>query len=228
MARSEKRRSKKLEAQRKKRSQKKREITRLQAPGVGGAIKAAREWPVIAARVTDDSHGKGMKTALLARKSPTGRVVAVDFLVDSHCLGVKDVFLFTGSLAEWNSLKERMSQGPPRVDVPPEYVCKLVRGAVEFARSAGLSPHRDYSKGSAILGDLDPDACLTEFTFGKDGKPLFIAGPYDTPARCERIIGTLRRTVGEGNFDFIMPVLGHELAGITFDDDDDEFDSDDF
>ena len=37
-------------------------------------------------------------------------------------------------------------------------------------------------------------------TFGKDGKPLYISGPYDDP---RPVIRTLERTAGRGNFEFL-------------------------
>ena len=39
-----------------------------------------------------------------------------------------------------------------------------------------------------------------EPTFGRDGKPMYISGPYDDG---ERIIRKLRRGLGDGNYDFV-------------------------
>jgi len=35
---------------------------------------------------------------------------------------------------------------------------------------------------------------------GKDGKPLYVFGPYDNP---RSVIRTLKRTVGRGNFEVV-------------------------
>ena len=47
---------------------------------------------------------------------------------------------------------------------------------------------------------LDVGAGPGTITFGKDGKPLYISGPYDDP---RPVIRTLERTVGRGNFEFL-------------------------
>jgi hypothetical protein len=44
-----------------------------------------------------------------------------------------------------------------------------------------------------------------ELEFGKDGKPLFIAGPHDGQARCRQILATLARSCGPDGSHFFMP-----------------------
>ena len=44
-----------------------------------------------------------------------------------------------------------------------------------------------------------------ELTFGRDGKPLYISGPYDDG---DRIIRKLRRGLGDGNYDFVHMISG--------------------
>ncbi len=39
-------------------------------------------------------------------------------------------------------------------------------------------------------------------------KNLFFAGPRDTPAKIRKVVRTLTYRVGEGNFDYIVPVDG--------------------
>ncbi|HCJ33979.1 MAG TPA: helix-turn-helix domain containing protein, partial [Ktedonobacter sp.] len=39
-----------------------------------------------------------------------------------------------------------------------------------------------------------------QLTFGKDGKPFFVAGPRDNAAR---IVKQLEKTAGPGNFDYV-------------------------
>ena len=75
---------------------------------------------------------------------------------------------------------------------------------------------------------LEPRGTLEEpyqFTFGKDGMPFFLAGPYDNP---QAIIAKLNKTAGPGNYHYIVPV-GDPLM---FDEDntvllDDEMDDED-
>lgn len=42
-----------------------------------------------------------------------------------------------------------------------------------------------------------------KITFGRNGKPFFIAGPNDNVAR---VLRQLEKTAGVGNFDFLAPM----------------------
>jgi hypothetical protein len=75
---------------------------------------------------------------------------------------------------------------------------QVVLGAVEYARGLGFSPHADYATCAGHLGEWDGKC---DITFGRDGKPTFIQGPYDNP---KRILKTLRKSVGEGNFETLQ------------------------
>src|SRR5262245_38696707 len=90
----------------------------------------------------------------------------------------------------------------------PTCARKLVEGAEAYARDLGFSPHPDYQRARRIFGDLDPTACPTHYTFGKDGKPFFMSGPYDTPARCRKIIDTLTRRCGPEGFHYTVAIGG--------------------
>jgi hypothetical protein len=48
------------------------------------------------------------------------------------------------------------------------------------------------------LGDR-PDN-LPKLTFGRNGKPCYFSDPYDNP---QKIIQTLKKSVGEGNYEFV-------------------------
>ena len=79
--------------------------------------------------------------------------------------------------------------------------------ASHMRRNSG-SPHVDYPPAGALFGDIDAGVCRTEYEFGKDGKPLYVSGPYDTPAKIRKIMRTLTEKVGEGNFDFMVGAGG--------------------
>ncbi|MCA9047484.1 MAG: hypothetical protein KDA89_02070 [Planctomycetaceae bacterium] len=229
MSRNENRRRKKLESRKRRSQEKKKVAARRSSLGIPYAMKLAASWPVMNAMVSDIESNAGMKVALLARKNAAGRVVGTVFLVDMYCLGVKNVKLFDGTGSDWRSYLEAMSEQHDFTTVEPEYVCKLVQGSVAYAKSFGLSPAPDYHRALPIFGDLDPDNCLTEFEFGDNGKPLYIAGPYEDEARQMLIMDTLARSVGESNFDFVLPVAGPPADDFEFDDGfgiDEEEDSD--
>jgi hypothetical protein len=68
-----------------------------------------------------------------------------------------------------------------------------------------LNPHRDYTFTKRIFGSIDSAACSKEFTFGKDGKPLYMAGPDDTEADSRRIIEILTKKLGPEGFHYALP-----------------------
>ena len=55
---------------------------------------------------------------------------------------------------------------------------------------------------------MPPDACDVPIPLGDGtGRPFFIAGPYDNvPA----ILARLRRAVGDGQFRYMIPIVGDE------------------
>ncbi|MBE9062172.1 hypothetical protein [cf. Phormidesmis sp. LEGE 11477] len=42
---------------------------------------------------------------------------------------------------------------------------------------------------------------LPTLEFGKDGKPLYVNGPYDN---ADKVIKTLEKSVGKGNYDYLL------------------------
>ncbi len=57
-----------------------------------------------------------------------------------------------------------------------------------------------------MLGDIDPEECDRTFTFGKDGKPLYIAGPHDSELMIHRVMAQLRNRCGPDGSHFLIPV----------------------
>lgn len=55
-----------------------------------------------------------------------------------------------------------------------------------------------------MFSDVDATKSNEEFVFGKDGKPLFVAGPHDRPEQTEGILRTLEK-LGQGNFHYLLP-----------------------
>jgi hypothetical protein len=161
---------------------------------------------------------------VVSRYSGSGLVAAGVFLIDAYCLGVKDAFALLKPRAEYEQMLDGMRQAVTLRRVEPAYAKKLVVGAIAYARNLGFEPHEDYELPSKVLADIDETACQTEFTFGQDGKPLFIAGPNDTPERCQQVIDTLHRRFGPEGYHFMMPV---SPFGAFFDDDDDDDDWED-
>ena len=219
MAGNDNRRRKKIEAQRAKRKEQQKALARVESSGVVAKIIAAKNWPIIHSRVSPNFGQQGMASAMLTRRGPHDQMATVIFLVDAYFLGVKDVAIFVGPEGEWlQRVNLQQERGMRLEDVAPESLRKFVEGAVAFAKSFGISPHRDYAHALPIFGNIDASQCLVEFTYGRDGKPLFIPGPYDSPERIQQIMSLLGKNVDGDNFEYAIPIDRDELIAEATDD----------
>jgi hypothetical protein len=191
---------------------KKNKHAALPAKQVGGIALAAK-WPVhevLLSRGWDQEAA--LITILVARRSLISNKVAAGlFLVDLACLGVKSaqVKLFAG-LAEYNAgLRAHALKIQPMAPAEFNLVAKIIATGLEYAANLGFKPDPVFAQAQHLLGGADPAACATPVpTGGPEGKPLFVSGPYDDT---RRIVDQLTRTVGAGNFHYLVQVGGEEL-----------------
>ena len=163
----------------------------------GLTVNGHPEWPGVQAATEDGESG--LLGVLVAREHGSG-VSVCGYLVDAWCLGVKNA---TGpktmerrKLPDFVSTFFRTFSRPP-VSAPLDLARHVVFGAVDYARGLGFEPHPDFAKCAGHLGEWGGSS---DVTFGRDGKPVYIQGPHgDVYA----IMSTLRKTVGNGNFDFL-------------------------
>ncbi len=146
----------------------------------------------------------GMGNLMVTRKLESGNLAIGVFLLDTFCLGVKDAFLRIITPFEYDQYVDGMRQHETPQRIEPAYARKLIEDCAAYARAVGLAPHPDYAAAQLILGDIDPAECTDEFVFGKDGKPFYVNGPNDTPARQKQIIQTLTQHCGPGGYDYLM------------------------
>ena len=177
-------------------------------PGANIPRDAERGWarssPIHECLVPDTLYKKGMGNLAFSRLMPDGRIALGMFLLDLYCLGVKDAFFAILTKYEYD-MRIRNWPGPERlVPMTPACLRKLVEGGVAYARDLGFEPHRDYDEARQIFGDQETASCTEHFEYGREGKPLYISGPNETPARAKAIVEQLRRRKGEGNFHFII------------------------
>jgi hypothetical protein len=144
---------------------------------------------------------EGLVTVLVAAERGGSKVSVCGYLVDVYCLGVKDALgphgLDRRKLPGFVQQYFRTSDEPP-LAVPVDLARHLVFGAVAYARELGFEPHPDFA---AAAGHLEPWAGPSAISFGRNGKPFFMQGPYDDAAS---VMKTLGRSVGQGNFDVIL------------------------
>ena len=158
---------------------------------------------------------------VVSRFRADGRVEAGFFLLDVFCLGVKDAgFYRFNSIADYQeNLIDRLFPDGNPVRMTPAAARKLTEDAISYARGLGFSPGADYKKASRVFGGITTADCDEQFTFGKNGKPLYIQGPSDSPARVGRILRALEARCGEGGYHYIVaaddfePLDGEEENG---------------
>ncbi|MEX2285451.1 MAG: hypothetical protein WD648_00100 [Planctomycetaceae bacterium] len=223
MALDARRRQKKAEHRKAKQSAKKLAMKRRGESRATETLKTIGSASVLHCYATDDVWTHGIGQVLVSRSLPGDCVAASIFLLDVFCLGVKDATFDVGSRGHYDlNLYGRLRSAFTFTKLHPACARKLVEGAVAYAADLGLAAHADYGKAKVIFGDIDPGACEQEFAYGRDGKPFFVAGPYDTAARCKRIVDTLTKRCGPGGFHFLVPQANTELLpledrALTFD-----------
>ena len=209
MAKSKKQKQKKLAAKRgKKVIKKKRALAQAGPASLMKGFSDAGRFPVHESLVSTElfDGNVGMCTAILSRKLPAGHIAAGVFMIDLYCLGVKNADARIFTTYEYREYIALLEQRHDFREIEAPCLVKLVQSSVDYARDLGLLPHNDYRKAHKIFGDIDAATCATEYTFGKDGKPFYIAGPYDSPLRRKQILDQLNRRLGPHGFNAIMPL----------------------
>jgi len=139
----------------------------------------------------------GIALVLVARAARHDRVSVCGYLVDTFCLGVKNA-IGPEKMHRRDVLgfvRTYFAAFPaPALRAPIELARHLVHGAVTFAAALGFEPHPDFAAVRGHLGDLGEPCAIT---FGRRGRPLYVAGPHDDPTRVMR---TLEASVGRDGF----------------------------
>lgn len=167
-------------------------------------IKNAKSYPLHECLIDEEWQDRGLAQILISRRQPNSKLIFGMYLVDTYCLGLKNTFCDANiSLEEYQRMKLEIFKETVLVPCPPGKVCKIIFGAIEYARRLGFKPQKDFDLSHFVLKGLPIDDYDLTIEFGHDGKPLYIAGPNDD---FESIIIILRKNVGEGNFHFIAPL----------------------
>ena len=78
----------------------------------------------------------------------------------------------------------------------------MLYGAEAFAESCGFKPHKDWAIGQLILEEDDDRIQITDIPFGEEGVPAYYPGPNDDDDTINRILATLDKNLGPGNYYF--------------------------
>src|SRR5260221_8918392 len=169
-------------------------------------IRRAREFPLYECWInanwqTDDL---GLVQIVLARQQPDGDICFGVYLVDKFCLGLKNTFARAGfSRARYHDeVPGKIFREMKSMQCPVELAHQVIYASIDYAAQFGFSPEKDYALTQYLLaprGELDEPYDLT---FGKNGKPFFVAGPIDNE---ESILQQLEETAGSRNYLYLFP-----------------------
>jgi hypothetical protein len=206
---STKRRQKALQRKAAKRKHKRTISTRPRLTGGRALLRAAGGWPLHECLMTKTWQEPGeIIQILVARRSPSGQIAVGVFLVDLGCLGVKSAFgRSLHTMQEYRELRDGMKANQDMIKADINLAAKIIREAIAYAEELGFKPDPDYRDAMLVLGDPDPETCDVPIPLGKDGKPFFVAGPYDN---VDRIMSKLTRKLGPDGFHFLVPLSGDE------------------
>jgi hypothetical protein len=202
MAISEQQRQKKLA----KKKQKRASTVKQTTPSMKNA-KLYANYPIHECLIPNDLFISGLGELVVTRRIPNGDIAMSAFVIDICCLGVKDAMFMVLPESEYeHKIKGRMSATGDRGFEKLHQTCakKLLDGVVDYAKELGFAPHPDYKNANEIFGDIDAGACPVKYTYGKEGKPFYMNGPYESPADIKRIINTLTKKCGAGGFHTVL------------------------
>lgn len=209
---SAKRRQKALERKTAKRRKKKegRGISLPRFQSTRSQLRASGSWPLYECLLSKEWQEESAITQILvARRSSSGQITIGMFLVDLGCLGVKSAFGKLVTRREYRQLRDGMMAHQPMIKADLNLAAKIIREAIAYAQDLGFKPDPDYRDARLVLGDADPNACDVPIPLGgKNGKPFFVAGPYDN---VDRIMSKLMRKLGPDGFTYIVPIGGDEI-----------------
>ena len=207
--RKEKKRQKALQRKAAKRKQKRKAMRRRSPTSARALLRQTANWPLHECLLSKKWQEEGaIVQILVARRSSLGQVAIGSFLVDLGCLGVKSAFasLFDSQREYKQRLRSMLMAQQPMMRADLNLVAKIIREGIAYAERLGFKPGPDYREAMIVLGDADPDACDVSISLGgKDGKPFFIAGPYDN---VPQIMAKLEKAVGLDGFHYLIPIDG--------------------
>jgi hypothetical protein len=217
---------KRIAKQKAKRAEKRSSLSRRTSTDPMVRLQRAEKWPVVRALASGALWEEGIGYMAIARQESEGRLVFAVYLVDVLCLGVKNALWRAGTPGDFEDLIREVERTQKMRPISPACLVKVVSGAVAFAQSFGFAPHADYRHAAMLLEGIDPATCPQEFTFGRDGRPFYMQGPYETPAEIMAILDRIQ--LAGGNYSLVTSVRGvKELTGIERGFDELEWDDED-
>lgn len=186
----------------------------------------ARKLPIGKCYINKDWQEKGMATVFVTRLRPNGNLVVGSYLVDTYCLGVKDLW-FETNLSEYELSKYLDSEvyHLNMEEISYNEAHNIIFGAIEFAEEGGIEPVETFKNAKYILEEDNDDIPIIDYEFGLKGKHYLVVGPS---RKEKKFFGTLKKNLGD-DFEYTMPLDDWDEADdeIPYEDDEDWDDDDD-
>lgn len=185
----------------------------------------ARNLPLFKCYLNEGWDEGGMAQVTISRRHVNGNITYCSYLVDLHCLGIKDTFYdFNIPEEHFNLVVDRMSEEYDLIEADYVLAHNIIHAGWEFADEIGFKPHKDFLSITQFMLEEDNDTIpIIEIHCGHtDGKPIYVQGPFDDEATANRIVSILEKNLGAGNYHYI--VLGDDSPVDEWDEEEDEDD----
>lgn len=208
------RRAKKIEKKRKDRQLAKKRARAVQArrPSERDLLVASaasgRFGPCWVSAGWDDMNLPELVNAVVTRVLPDGMLLPGVALVDRTCLGIKNGFIAKPMhVHEADRFAAMVGRGHGgMLPCSPLTAQSIVYHALDYARSLGFKPHRDFPEG--LFGPR-PDELLATPWHAPE-RPFYIQGPHDN---VQAIAERLEAAVGPDNFRLASPFDVEDVEG---------------
>lgn len=172
-------------------------------------LHEARSFPILECWISADwEKGSGLVQIILTRQQPNEKMCCAVYLVDKYCLGLKNTLAKINLSPErYQTVFDEIDSKQTMVECPIELAHQMIYESIDYAAQFGFQPQSDFALTQYML---EPRSELDEtykLEFGQNGKPLFVAGPYDD---AKKIIKQLEETAGTGNYDYVAPCSKYE------------------
>ncbi len=134
---------------------------------------------------------------IVIRSLPTGDFLVSGYLLDLWCLGIKDAFLKTfvtqEELIKILTITKEDCNGISEITY--EDARSVILGSLKYAESLGFEPHKDWQEAQHMI---EPHRSFeNKFTFGHNGKPYYVSGPYDDDQKIKDVMKKVDAAGGE-------------------------------
>jgi hypothetical protein len=189
----------------------------------------SRNIPIYETYINNNWKEDGAASIFISRKHSNGNITVVVYFVDIFCVGIMDTFYgFNMTESKYREMLDNRNERVPMSKIDYVLAHNIIYGAVEYAESLNISQHKDFNRITKYFLEEDTeDIEIIEIEFGFKGKPLFVGYDFYNPIQIQNIIKQLEKSVGVGNFDFMLESDFDEDEEIE-DEEIEDFDEEDF